>query len=638
MVEGTELTGVARTAATASAGLLVLGSILSIMSLALTWWTGTSELGLLANKRTVETEISLWSFDLTVGTPVSDGAGGTTVQTTKADMSWDQMCSLGADSAEGAPGACGQIPAIRAFAILAPLMGLPGTLALLQSRTVSPLLLVAGALLGSLQGIFAILGVVIGIMISTSGLGGLGVICLLGAAMVSFVGVSSALYGAGVAMPVDVPPAPKRMTRRDRVKDQLAKDEEMVRELEARHPAVRPGGFLQNDGDASEAETARSKKVPVMLKRVLFWSQEHSGDADAEGIPPELLEMAFQEIDTDGSGSIDLDELIENLQLCGLQANREATYNIMKEIDKDMSGDINIHEFVGFFRELEELDRYQAKTQQRAQFAQFLCNFCFIAHIIIVSVLLLEFINMEEASDPDGYLIFQNMLFAFSVVLAILLVSVICLPAIRLTLGGNLAAWQRQLDKERADRLKKKPINEEESSQGPRQAAWGTSASAAEGLTELTVNSAMFGASYRLSKQQNVFMENAQAQAQAQMQVTRNPGAGVAGSRNQSRAQSRAASKVQNDGSRFAGGADASNGPGVVMSRGQFERYDHDAYREAAMRTAQARAPTSFSPMQVRDMDLPRQDEPEMPGFLALEAQETLPGVLTGTGYYHREL
>jgi len=158
------------------------------------------------------------------------------------------------------------------------------------------------------------------------------------------------------------------------------------------------------------------KKKHVMLKRVIFWADEAEGD---EQLPMGLLEAAYQEIDEDGSGSVTLEELVSSLQDCGLHASQSAADAVMREIDKNMDGTIDIHEFVEFFRTLEEMNDFQKKTEQRAQFLTFICNFCFLAHIVIVGVFLMIFIRMDEASNPDNYSIMQTMLMAFSVMLLI---------------------------------------------------------------------------------------------------------------------------------------------------------------------------------------------------------------------------
>ncbi|CAE7456042.1 unnamed protein product, partial [Symbiodinium necroappetens] len=83
---------------------------------------------------------------------------------------------------------------------------------------------------------------------------------------------------------------------------------------------------------------------------------------------------------------------------------------------------------------LEEMTRFQRKTQQRAQFLSYVLNFCFLVHIILVGVLLMIFIRMDEETGGDTYPILRNCLMAFSIVLVVLFLLVIGIPAARMTL------------------------------------------------------------------------------------------------------------------------------------------------------------------------------------------------------------
>mmetsp|Transcript_30800 Transcript_30800/g.88481 ORF Transcript_30800/g.88481 Transcript_30800/m.88481 type:complete len:615 (+) Transcript_30800:88-1932(+) len=607
--ERQRLTGVADTAAVSGAGILGLAAVLALASLFLPWWVGGSSVGKLANDAVTGSTVSLWDLQLDVGKQAPDGAGGTTLKIEKQDMTWSQLCDLAAKTEDGEPGACSQVTAIRAFVVLAAIFNLAGAGALMLARSVSPLLLLVGAVLSLLSGVWAVLGIAMGTMVSTSGLQGGGAICCLISVIVDALALSASFYAAGIAMPIDTPKLKSRLTRHERVQEQRDKDMDEAMEMQAKVNARRLG---------EDTEESQGRRAPVMLKKVLFYSQETGGDADAEGVPTDWLEKAFQEIDEDGSGSIEMSELVECLNLCGLHASVEAMGNIMKEIDKNMSGDIDIHEFVEFFRSIEELDRFQAKSEQRAQFAQVLCNCCFVTHIIVVSILLMTFINMKEEDDPDNYLIFKNMLLAFSMVLGFLLVFVICIPAVKLTLGAKMSAWERQYKEEINKRFKKKPTDDNDD-QGPRQAAWSTGNAKADGLTQITVNAAVFGASYRVSKQ-NFF------QPQPELEMGHGRFGNTLGSNNASTLRSNT-------------GASATQSQSGVhkTADGGFERYKPEAYWEAAIKSKEAKAASSFSPMQVRDMDMPR-EQPQMPGSLALADEPRFPGGQTGTGFYHRDL
>lgn len=629
MAEGQELTGVARTAATAAAALLVCVALLSVGGLVLPWWT-QSEKGQLVDKAAVEAEITLWDFDLKVGKQASDGAGGTTIKVESRQMTWNQMCEIAENGDDGEPPECDQVRALRAFTILVTIFSLAGAAVFWMSRTVSPLLLLLGAVLAAISGLLSILAVGVGAALSTSGLTGGGVICMVAGTISSFTPVSMALYAAGIAMPADVPPKKSRETRQQRVQAQGLKDLEMARDLEANVAKNKrdKGTFMgQLDEESVVSSSKNQRKAPVRLKQVIYWGEEEG--KDGEPLPTWLLEEAFQEMDQDRSGSIDQEELVENLALCGLPVSDDAITQIMTEIDRNANGEIDIHEFVDFFRSVEELTNLQERTQQRAQFTQFLCNFCFIAHIIIVSVLLMNFINMDQEADPDGYLIYQNLLMAFSLVLGLLLVWVICLPAARLTIGGNIAAWERAYNHElhsRAARRNQEAPQKVETNL--RQAAVGEYN--LEGLTDHTVNAAQYGSSYRLKKQQEAYRLSLEKSAVKQVDKSHEA------------QQALAAAQGSRRGTKNSGQASkSSQGNGVVLGAdGSLERYDPNAFREAAMQSKMRRVPNCFSPMQVREVEVPNHhEEMALPGALALQDNPgPQDGALTGTGYYQREL
>merc|ERR1719330_1440044 len=71
----------------------------------------------------------------------------------------------------------------------------------------------------------------------------------------------------------------------------------------------------------------------------------------------------------------------------------------------------------------------------------------------------------------------------------------------------------------------------------------------------------------------------------------------------------------------------------VVTNDGSMERYDPEAFREAALRSMEARQASSFSPMQVRDMSMPPQQQALRQSALALQ-DSTGPqdGMPTGFG------
>merc|ERR1712007_391471 len=55
---------------------------------------------------------------------------------------------------------------------------------------------------------------------------------------------------------------------------------------------------------------------------------------------------AFDLFDTDSSGAVSVQELIEAMQSLGLDQKNEAVFNMIKEIDTDGSGELEFEEFL----------------------------------------------------------------------------------------------------------------------------------------------------------------------------------------------------------------------------------------------------------------------------------------------------
>jgi Ca2+-binding EF-hand superfamily protein len=60
----------------------------------------------------------------------------------------------------------------------------------------------------------------------------------------------------------------------------------------------------------------------------------------------EALRTAFIEIDKDGSGHLDCDELSDCLQLCGFRITKHQVIALSRLLDTDSSGTINVKEFL----------------------------------------------------------------------------------------------------------------------------------------------------------------------------------------------------------------------------------------------------------------------------------------------------
>ncbi|CAK9048040.1 unnamed protein product, partial [Durusdinium trenchii] len=507
---------------------------------------------------------------------------------------------------------CTEVTIARACIILEAIFSSFMAAMVILARRFSPLLLLAAVGCGVIGVLFAFGAAGLGVMTSTTGLGGYGFLLLGGSLVTGGLGVAAVFYAAAKAMP----PPPDgleevRKTRMSNLQESTQREKDLAAMLEENVQRRRRESEAES-GTGQPAGPRTVRRVPVMLQKVIFWTQENEENEEAE-LPMELLQAAYQEIDEDGSGSVTLVELVDALKLCGLNASEAAATTVMQEIDKNMNGTIDIHEFVMFFRTLEEMTRFQRKTQQRAQFLSYVLNFCFLLHIILVGVLLMIFIRMDEATGGDTYPILRNCLMVFSIVLVVLFLLVIGIPAARMTLGVQVAAWQHHYNTslQPSAKFKNKQRSVESSGAGGvRSAAWAEGA----GTAQPQVNAAKYGASYRVSKMTyDAAGEQAALQQQAEAVPAARPSVGAPGHLSH-RSHRSEHSQVPSG----AGSAVPTARPqGAILSKtGEFVRYDPAAYRNAAMNSMGARMPMSFTPMQVQNMGTSADEPGQVPGVM----------------------
>ena len=63
------------------------------------------------------------------------------------------------------------------------------------------------------------------------------------------------------------------------------------------------------------------------------------------------MRTAFRVIDTDKSGTITTDEMQRNLAVLGLDVDEDTSSLLVESIDRDRSGDIDVHEFTAWMGE-----------------------------------------------------------------------------------------------------------------------------------------------------------------------------------------------------------------------------------------------------------------------------------------------
>jgi len=521
-------------------------------------------------------------------------------------VTWTDTCAQAEASLPEVP-YCTEVNLARACVIIAAILDSFFAAFVVLARRFSPLLLLVAVANGVLATCLCFGAAGLGVMASTTGLGGIGYMILGVSLITSGLGVAATFYAAAKAMP----PPPDgleevRKTRMSNLQESTKKEREMAAMLEEN--VQRRRRESEELGMVPGAQRGGPRRVPVMLQKVIFWTQENEENEEAE-LPMELLQAAYQEIDEDGSGSVTLVELVDALKLCGLNASEAAATTVMQEIDKNMDGTIDIHEFVLFFRTLEEMTRFQKKTEQRAQFLSYVLNFCFLVHIILVGVLLMIFIRMDEETGGDTYPILRNCLMAFSIVLVVLFLLVIGIPAARMTLGVQVAAWHHHYSSAMRPeaKLKKQAAARAASSQsGPRGAAWAEGA----GRAPPAVNAGKYGASYRVSRMAYDSSAEATLQQQQMQQMTQQPHRVSNGGQLTNRSD--------NPTPMTGSAVPTQRSQGAIMSKtGEFLRYDPASYRNAAMNSMGARMPMSFTPMQVQNMQTSA-DEPAQPSTMAI--------------------
>mmetsp|Transcript_10776 Transcript_10776/g.24622 ORF Transcript_10776/g.24622 Transcript_10776/m.24622 type:complete len:383 (+) Transcript_10776:151-1299(+) len=346
----------------------------------------------------------------------------------------------------------------------------------------------------------------------------------------------------------------------------------------------------------SVVSSRKAAAKPVALQRVLFGS----GDLDQDQVSQKDLEAAFREIDVDASGVIDAGELVNALRLCGLDVSLGATKTVLKEIDKNVSGTIDLPEFIEFFRSLEDMGRFKKRTEQRAKFVSFMLNFCFLISIVAVCVLLLLFINMDEAEDGESYQLMRNILYGSAGLLAILFLLIILVPVARFTLGPNAFSIVKRLQDHQKAR-KARPPPSHDMGTGPSAGGGGLrhTAAALPGMPEQTpAEIALTSMSYRQGRAPTA----SSARAPSGRGPVQLPSEGTA------------------SGAALPLAPIAASQPAPPPANA-FARYDPDAYRNAqyAMDIGQMNT-TSFNPMQVRDVHV-HHEHTQAPGAVAIMNQ-----------------
>lgn len=639
--------------------LLSVSIILTSVSVTLPWWSGGDGAG----EWKSDGDVTLWSIEF------SQTKQPNAILRKRGKLDWNALCDF--PTLEGpAKNACAKITAMRAFLILAALF------AFFAASGVAYGLYSGNTLVSSISGVIAgfsllmtLVAIGLAYMTETEGLSSsIGHIlsCVTGA--LELIGSFLCCVGTcqemreltAIAASLNLGPKKVDTNPKSRAEKSAA-----IRETEAAEAAEihqnlmkryrkeqlvqpMPESVVSTDveGGKVEEEEAPKKKVPIHLKRILF----RKPTDDDDEIPTQMIEDAFAEIDGDGSGSIDVEELVDALQRCDLPVSQVACDTVMKEIDKNASGDIDLREFIEFFRHIEDLNRFQKKSAARQQFLTFLLNFCFLADIVVVGVMLMMFIRMEKADNPDFYSIMKNVLLACSALLGILFLMVILLPIMRLAFGPTIGKMQMQYEIAQEIKKMQRKNPDEQPEQGPREPGFGPDD------PPPPVNAAMFGRSYRPGRvdapawtqqiEDEPSLKPASAAGRSKTSVggttaytygtatTGSDHASSHGHRSSATSVSLGGDHSHGHGSHghgHHGGGGGGGGGGHHRSKSGW-RYDPSNYADASaysyMQEAQNMVPTTWSPMQVKENNMPINTRPA-----------TLPGVppaLTDAAFPHQ--
>ena len=114
------------------------------------------------------------------------------------------------------------------------------------------------------------------------------------------------------------------------------------------HGAATPVGPDISSEDTA-AEGTGSPETPMLIRRLVSWCMPQRKKTERE----ECREL-FDQIDEDGSGLLDVSEIVSLAKLLGVSLNPAQAQEAMDEIDDDKSGEVDFEEFYGWFKRTSE--------------------------------------------------------------------------------------------------------------------------------------------------------------------------------------------------------------------------------------------------------------------------------------------
>jgi len=180
-----------------------------------------------------------------------------------------------------------------------------------------------------------------------------------------------------------------------------------------------------------EVQRRQLSSYDVCLERRATLEKKIGGDIQVKLMEADtfkkfhFLEQVFHEFDDDKSGEIDMHEFFVALRTCGFQVSMPAALSIMKEVDADETGTIDVDEFIEFFKKMEDLEafRYKVETAQHASGPRgiLISVYVFVLLMGCFALILLDIESGGENATIRLLLIFMVVVFLISVSAVVLL-------------------------------------------------------------------------------------------------------------------------------------------------------------------------------------------------------------------------
>lgn len=189
------------------------------------------------------------------------------------------------------------------------------------------------------------------------------------------------------------------------------------------------------------------------LRRILTWKQECWGEGEVpEGFEPPpvpnwLITLAFNELDMDADHVLSVQELRDAFRVSGLEDCTESINAILRWVDKQAKGRLDILMFAEYFRTVEELTRVQNQGRRFVAFLGGCCRFCFVSNVLVLGVLAIWISRVQPTikyASADMKQLFSLMIPAVQVLLATFIPSFLWIvgePLVELTLRPVMGTW-----------------------------------------------------------------------------------------------------------------------------------------------------------------------------------------------------